>query len=162
MLAARFYVIYTILWLFASISSATTDPVCDSVVYGQPTYSDCRDLVAALQRGDDKLRFFSLRSERAPSWIPIAARDQPSRLPQLMDRGELVSASHIGDYLRHSLGLPRQLQNRNNAHSTSQRNSYERLHVMAGHLGGWALDAPPVCRSSEGCWGLSSYWCESP
>lgn len=89
MLAARFYVSYTILWLFAfiSISSATTDPVCDILAYGQPTYSDCRDLVIALQRADDKLRFFALRAEPAPPWIPLVARDQRSRLPILMGRG---------------------------------------------------------------------------
>lgn len=107
MLAARFHVFHTILWLFAFISSATIDPVCDSLAYGQPTYSDCLDLVIALQRAGDRLRFFALRAEPAPPWIPIEARVQRSRLPQLMGRGQLVLMSHCGDYLKYRLALPR-------------------------------------------------------
>lgn len=87
MLAARFYVFYTILWFFAFFSSANADAVCDSLAYGQPTYTDCRDLVLALQRPEYKLRFFALRAESPPYWIPHLARNQRTRLPLLMGQG---------------------------------------------------------------------------
>lgn len=87
MLAARFHVFHTILWLFAFISSANADAVCDNLAYGQPTYTDCRDLVLALQRPEDKPRFFALRAEPVPYWIPHEARNQRTRLPLLMGRG---------------------------------------------------------------------------
>ena len=91
MLAARFYIFNTILPLLAFISHATADPVCD-LTYGQPTYTDCRDLVNLLLKYEndaenERQLFFALRGEEPPPWIPQAAQIFPTRLPILLKQG---------------------------------------------------------------------------
>lgn len=92
MFPARFHVFNTILWLLSSISSVKADPVCD-LAYGQPTYSDCRDLVLKLysawpgQSGDRREHFFSLRGEQAPPWIKPGAQRLRLNVPRFMFHG---------------------------------------------------------------------------
>ena len=88
MLVARFYILQNILLLIAFISFATADPVCHPD-YGQPTYTDCVDLVNALRLGSDdqRLLFFALLGEKVPPWIPNLAKKCRSRLPLLLTRG---------------------------------------------------------------------------
>ncbi len=92
MLVARFNVSNPILWLLASTFPATADPFCD-LIYGQPTYSDCRDLVLALYDGwpgqvtDLRDHYFSVRGEPAPPWINPSALHLRRYLPGLATRG---------------------------------------------------------------------------
>lgn len=99
MLAARFYIFNTILLLLAFVSSAIADPVCDPI-YGQPTYTDCSDLVHALYDGwpgqlpDRREHFFSLRGETLPPWIDPALREFRKYLPRFVFRGQLALIYH--------------------------------------------------------------------
>ena len=92
MLAARFYIFNIILPLLAFISLATADPYCD-MTYGQPTYSDCIDVVNLLRKdtpGDVhyfRQFFFSLRGEVPPPWIPHYAHVFRTRVPIFLRAG---------------------------------------------------------------------------
>lgn len=92
MLAVRFNVFNTVLLLLALISSATADPVCD-LLYGQPTYVNCRDLVLALdagwpgQLGGRKEHYFSVRGERPPPWISHSAQGLRKYVPRFAVQG---------------------------------------------------------------------------
>ena len=93
MLVALIHVFHTILPLFAFITSAAADPFCDHLTYGQPTYTDCRELVHALYRGSPRQaewgmeHFFSLRHETPPPWIPTSVQSRRTYLPIFVDRG---------------------------------------------------------------------------
>lgn len=93
MLVALIHVFHTILPLFAFITSAAADPFCDHLTYGQPTYTDCRDLVYALYKGAPgqtewgMKHFFSLRHETPPPWIPTPIQSRRTYLPIFVDRG---------------------------------------------------------------------------
>lgn len=99
MLAKCYHISITILWLLAFISSAAADPVCDPI-YGQPTYSDCRDLVIALYSGwpgqitDQREHYFSLRGERPPPWINPDALDSQKYLPRFAFQGRSALIDH--------------------------------------------------------------------
>ena len=92
MLVARFNVSNPILWLLASIYPATADPVCH-LEYGQPTYTDCRDLVLALYDGwpgqvpDGRDHYFSVRGEPVPPWIDPLAINVRRYLPGFAAQG---------------------------------------------------------------------------
>ena len=111
MLAVRFHFFNTILWLLSFTKPATADPVCDYLTYGQPSYSDCRDLVLALYKGapgqddDRRLHFFSLRGEEAPPWIPLFARGLRTYLPIFVTRGQSTLEDHGSDLLTTALHL---------------------------------------------------------
>lgn len=92
MLAARFNISNTILSFLAFLSSATADPVCD-LIYGQPIYNDCRDLVLALHDGwpgqttDRREHYFSIRGEEPPPWINPVARNFREYVPRFVFQG---------------------------------------------------------------------------
>lgn len=92
MLAARLNVSNTILWFLAFVSSAIADPVCDPI-YGQPTYTDCSDLVLALydswpgQIPDRKEHYFSLSGEEPSPWIDPELRRLRIYLPKFVFQG---------------------------------------------------------------------------
>ena len=96
MLVVRLHVVTTILCLLAFISAATADPVCDALSYGNPRYNDCRDLVLTIDEGLDthtsdyrSQRFFGLRGDKPPFWIPQRALGLKSILPIFGTRGQL-------------------------------------------------------------------------
>ena len=91
MLAAYFYVFSTILSLLAFISFVSADPHCN-MTYGQPTYTDCLDLVNLLRKYDNNAEnarelFFALRGEEPPPWIPQYAQIFRTRLPIFLKQG---------------------------------------------------------------------------
>ena len=92
MLAARFYLFNTILPLLAFISFAIADAHCDQT-YGQPTHSDCIDVVNLLRKDnpgsieDRRQLFFSLRGEEPPPWIPRVAQVFRSNVPIFLKHG---------------------------------------------------------------------------
>lgn len=92
MLAVHFNIFNTVVWLLALGSSATADPVCD-LLYGQPTYTDCRDLVLELESGwpgqitDRKEHYFSVRGQEPPLWISPSAEKLRKYVPKYVFKG---------------------------------------------------------------------------
>ena len=92
MLAARFYIFNTILPLLVFICFAAADPQCD-LAYGQPTYSDCFEVVNLLQKDSPggaaggRQLFFSLRGEEPPPWIPRFAHVFRTSVPIFLKHG---------------------------------------------------------------------------
>lgn len=99
MLAARLNVSNTILWFLAFVSSAIADPVCDPI-YGQPTYTDCSDLVLALYDGwpgqipDRKEHYFSLSGEEPSPWIDPELGRLRIYLPKFVFQGQPALIDH--------------------------------------------------------------------
>lgn len=83
----------TIFFLLILISLAPADPVCD-LIYGQPTQSDCRDLLLNLYRGwpgqdvDRESHFFSVHGEEPQPWIKAHAIRLRKWLPQIATQGQ--------------------------------------------------------------------------
>ena len=92
MLPAHFKIFNTIVWLLIFISSIIADPVCD-LIYGQPSFNDCRDLVLSLetnwpgQTADRREHYFSIRGETPPPWFNPGAKTLRRYVPRFVFLG---------------------------------------------------------------------------
>ena len=91
--AVRVKVSSTIFLLLIFISLAAADPVCD-LIYGQPTHSDCRDLLLDLYNGwpghdEDRMNhYFSVYGEVPPPWIKVHAIRMRIYVPLFAAQGQ--------------------------------------------------------------------------